>query len=79
MAAIAAVWFNKTCRERESRPNFINIRINGNNRQCNNTMEAAVRFHLNQEIKFMYRPRLCTLLPRRSKVKAEAVNAFIIS
>jgi hypothetical protein len=39
---IAAIWFNKTCREKDLRPNYINIRINGNNGQCNNTMKAAV-------------------------------------
>jgi hypothetical protein len=27
---IAAIWFNKTCRERNLKPNYINIRINGN-------------------------------------------------
>jgi hypothetical protein len=51
---IAAIWFNKTWREKELRLNYINIRINGNNRQCNNTMKAAVRFCINQEIKFLY-------------------------
>ena len=30
------------------------VRINGNNRQCNNTMKAADRIRLNQEIKFLY-------------------------
>jgi hypothetical protein len=34
--------------------NYINFRINGNNRQCNNTMKAADRFRPNQEIKFLY-------------------------
>jgi hypothetical protein len=51
---MAAIWFNKTCRDKELRPNYINIKINGNNRQCNNTMKAAVRFRINQEIKFLY-------------------------
>jgi hypothetical protein len=32
----AAIWFNETCREKKLRPNYINIKINGNNRQCNN-------------------------------------------
>ena len=36
------------------KPNYINIRTNGNNRQCNNTMKAAIRFCINQEIKFLY-------------------------
>jgi len=33
----AAIWFNKICRDKELNPKFINIRINGNNRQYNNT------------------------------------------
>jgi len=31
-----AIWFNKTCRDKELMPSYINITINGNNRQCNN-------------------------------------------
>ena len=34
----AAIWFNKTCRDKQLTPNYINIKINGNNRQCNNTI-----------------------------------------
>jgi len=30
----AAVWFNKTWRVKQLTPNYINIKINGNNRQC---------------------------------------------
>jgi hypothetical protein len=51
---IATTCFNKTCRDTELRPNFFHIKINGNNRQSNNTMKAAVRFRLNQEIKCLY-------------------------
>jgi len=51
---IAAIWFNKTRREKDLKPNYINIRINGNNRQCNNTKKAAIRFRINQEIQFLY-------------------------
>ena len=46
---ITAMWFNKTCREKDLKPNYINIRINGNNGQWNNTMKAAIRFRINQE------------------------------
>jgi len=51
---IAAIWFNKTCREKEIKPNYIHIKINGNNKQCQNTMKAAIRTRVNQEIKFLY-------------------------
>jgi hypothetical protein len=50
----AAIWFNKTCRDKQLKPNYINIKINGNNQQCNNTIRTAVRYRLNQEIKFLY-------------------------
>jgi len=35
-------------------PKYISIRINGNNRQCNNTLKFATRYRINQEIKFLY-------------------------
>jgi len=50
----AAISFNKTCRDKQLTPNYINIKINGNNRQCNNTIRTAVRYRLIQEIKFLY-------------------------
>ena len=50
----STIWFNKTCRDKQLTPNYINIKINGNNRQCNNTIRTAVRYRLNQEIKFLY-------------------------
>jgi hypothetical protein len=32
LKTIEAIWFSKTCREKELRLNYINIRINGNNK-----------------------------------------------
>ena len=48
-----AIWFNKTYRDKQLTPNYINIKINGNNQQCNNIMRTAVRYRLNQEIEFL--------------------------
>jgi hypothetical protein len=45
---------NKTCRDKHLEPSYINIKINGNNRQCRNTKKSAVRYRINQKIKFMY-------------------------
>jgi hypothetical protein len=42
----AAIWFNKTGRDEELTPSFINIRINVNYRQCSNTLKSAVRYRL---------------------------------
>jgi len=30
----AAIWYNRTCRQKQLTPNFISIKVNGNNRQC---------------------------------------------
>ena len=78
---VAAIWFNKTCRDKELRPKCINIRINGNNRRCNNTMKAAVRFRLNQEIKFLYikKQKLNSLLSPSSNGKPEAATAVVVA
>jgi hypothetical protein len=50
----AAVWFNKTCIDKQLTAAYINIKINSNNRQCNITIRTAVRYRFNQEIKFLY-------------------------
>ena len=50
----AAIWFNKTCRLKEIKPKYIGIKINGNNKQCHNTTKMAIKYRINQEIKFLY-------------------------
>ena len=50
----AAIWYNKTCREEHLTPKYISIKINGNSRQCTNTVKIATRYRVNQEIKFLY-------------------------
>ena len=32
----AAIWYNKTCKQKRLTPKYINIHINGNNQQCQN-------------------------------------------
>ena len=54
LKTIAAIWYNKTCKNRQISPNYISIRINGNNRQCTNILKAATLYRINQEIKFLY-------------------------
>jgi len=34
--------------------NCICIKVNGNNPQCQETKNAAIRYRINQEIKFLY-------------------------
>jgi hypothetical protein len=50
----AAIWYNKTCKEKQISPNYISIKINGNNRQSTNTLKAATQYRIKQEIKFLY-------------------------
>ena len=50
----AAIWYNKTCRQKRLSPKYINTRINGNNQQCQRTHKAAILFRINQEIKYLY-------------------------
>jgi len=51
---IAAIWYNKACRDRNIKSNYVNIRIKGNNKQCKNTKKTAIRTRINQEIKFLH-------------------------
>ena len=53
----AAIWFNKTCKIKGLKPDYFNIRINGNNLQDRETTHHATRFRINQEIQFLYRKK----------------------
>jgi len=53
----AAIWFNKTCRVKGLKPDYFNIRINGNTPQDKKTTRHATRFRINQEIQFLYRKK----------------------
>jgi len=50
----AAIWFNKMCRIRQIKPNYINISVNGQEQQDKKTTTQAIRYRINQEIKFLY-------------------------
>ena len=52
--ANAAIWYNKVCRQKQLTSNYISIRINGKNQQCQKTVRAASHFRISQEIKFLY-------------------------
>jgi len=42
----SAVWHNKTCSEKQPAPNFISVRINGKNLQCQKTIRVVTHFRL---------------------------------
>jgi hypothetical protein len=46
----AAVWCNKLCREKQLTPNYITIKVNDKNSQCQKTIKGATQYHLNQPI-----------------------------
>jgi len=50
----AAIWYNKTCWIKQLTPNYINIRVNGNNTRFQKTKNTAIRYRINQELKFLY-------------------------
>jgi hypothetical protein len=51
---IAAIWYNKTCREKHLSPRYISIKINGHSKQDINKLKAATHHRVNQEIKFLH-------------------------
>jgi hypothetical protein len=50
----AAIWFNKMCKIKHLKPNYINIKINGNKSQDKKITTNAIKYRINQEIKFLY-------------------------
>ena len=50
----AAVCYNKTCRPKQLTQNYISTNINGDNPQCRKTIQAAIHYRLNQDLKFLY-------------------------
>ena len=49
-----AAIFNKMCTVKQPKPNYINVMINGQRPQDKGTTIIAIRFRINQEIKFLY-------------------------
>jgi len=58
LKANAAIWFNKMCKVKRLKPNYINIKINGQKPQDKKTTINVIRFRINQEIKFLYRKKV---------------------
>ena len=71
----AAIWYNKICRQKQLTPTYINIRIDGKNQQCQRTHKAAIRFRMNQEIKYLYTKKQ-TLNERLYKQALQCSNGW---
>jgi hypothetical protein len=50
----ASLWFNKMCKTKNLKPKYIHFKTNAKTPQDRKTMSNAVRFRINQEIKFLY-------------------------
>jgi hypothetical protein len=50
----AAIWFNKTCKHKQLTPNYISIKIKGNNPKNWKTIRVAKLHRMNQELQFPY-------------------------
>jgi hypothetical protein len=53
----AAIWFNKMCKIRQVKPNYVNTIIKGRKQQDKKTASQAIRYRITQEIKFLYRKK----------------------
>jgi hypothetical protein len=49
------IWFNKMYRLNCLMSEYIHIKVNGNNAQSSHTKSAALRYGVNQELKFLYK------------------------
>ena len=50
----AAIWFNKMCRFKHLKPNYINIKINRKKSQDKKTTNNAINYRINKKFKFLY-------------------------
>jgi len=48
----AATWYNKTCKAKQLIPSHTNVK--GDNLRCQRTKNVAIRYRINQELKFQY-------------------------
>jgi hypothetical protein len=53
----AAIWFIKICKEKQLKPSYISIKINQRRQQDIRTTMHAIKFRINQEIKFLYKKK----------------------
>ena len=57
LKANAAICFKELWKIRQLKPNYINIKINGRKPQGKKTINNAIRYRINQEVKFLYRKK----------------------
>ena len=54
----AAIWYNKMCRMKQVKPGYIHVKIKGGRQRDNNrATNQAIRYKINQELKFLYKKK----------------------
>jgi hypothetical protein len=59
---IASIWFKQICKLEQLSPKYIHITVIGNNRKSFNTKNAAIKYRINQELKYLYKKKRCIRL-----------------
>jgi hypothetical protein len=49
--------FNKICKPEQVTPRYIHITVNGNNQKSLNTKNTAIKYRINQELKYLYKKK----------------------
>jgi len=52
-----AVWFNKVCKTKGLQPTYISLKTNGKTTRDHRTAKYAVKYRINQEIKYLYKKK----------------------
>ena len=73
----AAILFNKLCKTKQLTPKYFSIKNSRNNNQSKNTRLAAIKYRINQEIKFLYCKKQ-KLSERLYHVRLERSMLFVI-
>ena len=47
--------FSKICKAEQLHPKYINITVNGTNKGSHNTKNAAIKYRINAELKYLYK------------------------
>ena len=53
----AAIWFNKVCKTKGLQPTYISLKTNGKTTRNHKTTQYAVKYRINQEIKYLYKKK----------------------
>jgi hypothetical protein len=67
----ASIWFNKICKLEQLTPTYVHVTVNGNDPRNIPTMNATIRYCLNQELKYLHKKKVhsqCTIVQLPSRM-----------